>query len=139
MVAFRFLAAAFLIFGCSSCTFADRQDFNRYLATAPIQMSQGAAPKDTTPLGMIYAERSGFYLFGYVPLVTANLQNTLDLFVEQAREMKAEGVSDIRLDYTPASLIAFSDSPLLIKFPWIPYIKVQGMAWKRLPATVSDK
>ena len=134
MIAFRFLVPALLILGCSACSFADRQDFDRYLATAPVQMSQGEAPKDAKLLGMIYAERSGFYLFGYVAVVTANMQNTLDLLVEEARAMKADGISDIKLDYTPASFIAFSDSPLLIKFPWIPYIKVSGMAWKKIAA-----
>jgi hypothetical protein len=134
MAASRLLVPALVALACGACSFADRQDFDRYLKAAPIQMSQGEAPDDAKPVGMIFAERSGFYLFGYVPVVTCTLQDTLDILVDQARAMKADGVSDLRLEYISPAFMALAEGPLLIKFPWFPDIKIHGMAWKRAPA-----
>ncbi len=112
----------------SACSSIDQAAFARYQARSPIKLSQQDAPAGVEPLGLVWSQSTGFYLLGLLAIVPADLETALDLLVESARDLKADGIARIRIDYKPASFFSFDSWP--VPFPWFATVSLSGMAWK---------
>jgi hypothetical protein len=122
--------AAPLLLALSACTMVDTGSFERYRQTAPIELTLADAPSGSTSLGLVYARKSGLYLLGVLPIVRVTLEDVLDLLVEEARKLSADGVSHLRIEYVPAGLIGLEG---VLTFPWTQKLAIHGMAYKKKP------
>lgn len=123
----RTAPAALLILSLAACSSVDSTAFEKYQAERGFAISQGDAPPGARPLGLVWAQRSGLYLFAIVPLVTADLETTLEKLAGEARRIGADGIAHVRLEYAPARFFAFESWP----FPWVQTLSLSGMAYKK--------
>ena len=122
------LGLALLSFACS-CTAVEQVDLEEYLVDADLTLTANDAPPGASPLTVIAVHQSGFYLLGWIPFQPVRLDDCVAEVANRARQLGADGVSELRLEYTPASFMKFAAFP----FPdWSATISLSGMAY-RLP------
>ncbi|MEK7484609.1 MAG: hypothetical protein AABZ60_09805 [Planctomycetota bacterium] len=103
-------AFACLMMGCSH--------IDTVSSPTGILISQGDADiQDYASIAHLYAERCGFFLFGAIPLVRADLGWGIDQLVKEAKQKGANGI--IELEYE-------IDAPHF--FDWTPEIHIKGNA-----------
>ncbi len=119
--------AALLALSLSACVSVDNSAFGKYQAEGGFWLSQGDAPAGVQSLGLVWAQRSGLYLFALLPIVDAGLESTLASLVAEARRIGADGVAHVRIECDPARFFAFESWP----FPWVQTLSLSGMAYKR--------
>lgn len=123
----RTVPAALLALSLASCVSVDNSAFERYRKESGLELSQGDAPAGVQSLGLVWAQRSGLYIFALVPIVHADLESTLGNLVAEARRIGADGIAHVRIEYDPARFFAFESWP----FPWVQTLSLSGMAYKK--------
>lgn len=101
------------IFLCMGCSNVDT-------VTSPtgVVVTRGDAGLDTyASIAHLYAERRGFYLFGSIPFVRADLGWGIDQMVKEAKVKGANGVLHLEYELEPPHF-----------FDWWPHIKIKGTA-----------
>lgn len=117
---------ALLAAGCQSISTADLQ---RCLSQHGIHVTAGDAPAAAEPIAAVAFQRNGFYIAGIIPVVRVELDDAVQSIASELHAAKADGISNLRYDYSPASLFKF----LVFPVPdWSATLSVTGMAY-RLP------
>lgn len=112
----------------TSCTSIESLDLTEWQLQSGLQLTQNEAPADATPLRLVSAHRSGFYLLGLLPIFPAHFDHCVERIVEDAKSAGADGVANIRMRYEPASFFSLAE-PV---FPWMAKATVTGMAYRKL-------
>ena len=126
----RFPAALLLLLLVPSCVTTNEADLHAYFARRGLEVTQGRAPEGAQPLEVISYYKSGFYLFGGLPVVEVKLEAAVDWITARAQEMEADGIAHLDFQYDPASLFKFSVFPIP---DWSSWIHVSGMAYQLQP------
>ncbi|GAB4155155.1 MAG: hypothetical protein Fur0037_23640 [Planctomycetota bacterium] len=130
----RPLAALFLVLlaGCWTMDHADLVAIGRKHHLAMTESS--GVPESIEPIASLQVAKSGFYLFGFVPVVGISMDEALDALAERAAEAGAYGVCGIRYLVTPANPLKF----LVFPIPdWSADIQVFGMAYRNRASRAS--
>ncbi|MCB9891043.1 MAG: hypothetical protein H6832_01160 [Planctomycetes bacterium] len=89
-------------------------------------LTENDAPTGARSLAFLSAHRSGFYLFGYLPMVRASFDHCMEQIVSEAKRVRADGVSNMRIEFAPASFFSLAE-PV---FPWMAHATITGMAYR---------
>ena len=124
----RQAAATLLFLLLPGCWTLDHANLREISAKYDLELSESeVSEKDVVALGSIQVAKGGFYLFGYFPIIGIGLHETIDRLAAEAKGMGADGVCDIRYNYSPAHPLKF----LVFPAPdWSAEIQVFGMAYK---------
>ena len=120
-------AALTLALLASACVTTNEADLHAYFRQRGLEVTQGQAPDGAEPLEVISYYKSGFYLFGSIPMVPVHLEGAVDWITARAAEMEADGIAHLDFQYDPASLFKFSIFPIP---DWSSWIHVSGMAYQ---------
>ncbi len=131
----RFLATLALAFLCSSCVTTNEANLQEYLQTSRMRVSQDEAPEGSRPLEVISYYKSGFYLFGVIPLAPVELDDAVEWLTSTAEQLGADGIAHLSFQYSPASFWKFTIFPIP---DWTSWIHVSGMAYE-LPDQDADE
>lgn len=121
------LALAVLCAGSTGCFSCERADLTRYAKEQNFPVTTTEPPAGATLIGIAHIEQDGFYLLGFIPMVSVSLQRCLDRLVDNAKKMGADGVADLSHRVNPADVLKFSVFPLP---DWSANIIVTGTAYK---------
>ena len=123
----RHLLLLALAVALGSCTVVEDVDLTPYLENSGIQFTKGEPPADSQPIGLIAIEDNGWYLLGFVPIIPIHLEACTKRFIESAQRMRADGISNITIDYRPAHPLRL----FAIGIPnWSASITMTGMAYQ---------
>ncbi len=104
-----------LMLATASCNWIDNVKFADFQAEGGLEITQGDPPEGSKPISTIYAYRSGWYLFAWIPIFRAELPDAMKLLVEEARRHGADGVARIKVEMKLSSFFtAWSQSIALI-------------------------
>ncbi|MCA8943600.1 MAG: hypothetical protein KDB80_13635 [Planctomycetes bacterium] len=128
----RILVALACVAVLASCTIVEDVDFTPFLRDSGLQLSQGEPPPDAQPIGLVAVEDNGWYLLGLLPLAPVKLETCTERMIARAKTMRADGVSNLRLEYEPPKFFRL----LPFGLPdWSARIGLTGMAYQ-LPEPV---
>lgn len=119
----------------SSCVTTNEANLHGYFKSRGLEVTQDGAPEGARPLEVISYYRSGFYLFGVVPIVPVELRDALDWLTKTAERTGADGIANLSFQFSPASFWKFTLFPIP---DWSSWIHVSGMAYE-LPAEGADE
>lgn len=120
------LLAAVPVLG--SCTSYEALDLRPYLDQQQFPVSQGPMPADAEAVGFTVVQDTGFYLLGIAPLVPVSLDDCVHALVREARKVGGDGVAEVTIQYSPASLLNFT---VILLPDWFATVKLTGCAWRR--------
>lgn len=120
------LSATLALLACG-CTSIEVVNLEEYLTDQHLHLSAKDAPEGSSPLTVVAVHQTGFYLFGVLPIVSVTLEDCVARLTERARELGADGVANLTLDYRPASLFKFA---ALYIPDWSASISLSGMSYK---------
>jgi hypothetical protein len=126
----RRLALSWLLVLCQGCTVHEAIDLRPYLEKQSFPVTQGAVPTGATTVGLVVVQDSGFYVFGFVPIVSIRLEACVDTLVREAKNFGGDGVAEVQMVYEPASFLTLSS---LIIPDWFAHVRMSGSAWRRSP------
>jgi len=109
---------------CCSCMSVSNVSLEQYLVHEKLALSTDNPPPGGSPLAVVAVHQTGFYLLGLIPISEISLADCVKGVAQQAEALRADGVANLRVTYTPPSLIP-SD--------WSGAISMTGMAY-RLPS-----
>ena len=126
----------FLALLAASCVTTTEADLFKYFEQRDLDVTQGRAPEGAHPLQLISYYKSGFYLFGAIPVVVIDLEEAVEYVTERARWLEADGIAHLEFQYSPASLFKFTVFPLP---DWSSWIHVSCMAYELPDDSVSPE
>lgn len=121
-------ALALLLLLTTGCWSIDTIDLDKVSEKTGLELTHDNAPRDAKPIASLSVYKTGFYLFGIAPVVSATLEDAVDRFVAKARKLEADGISDIEYEFVPPSPTRF----LVFPVPdWSATVWLHGMAYER--------
>jgi len=120
---------ALLALGIAACASTEAADYAAISKQTGVALSVEPAPESTRPMAMVFADDSGLYLFGVLPLRTVSVDGCARGLAEVARRLGADGVADITVKYRKAAPLAFGGETFFA-FPWVASIQMIGQAWR---------
>jgi len=112
----------------SACASYEVADLRPLLAHSAFPLTQGEPPVGTETVGIVAAQDSGFYLFGFIPIVSMHMETCVDRIVREAKALGGEGVASIEIRYDPATFLKMCG---LFLPDWFGYVSLTGSAWRR--------
>ncbi|MCB9891404.1 MAG: hypothetical protein H6833_07145 [Planctomycetes bacterium] len=125
---YRLVLAGIVLFGIAGCSTLEHANLRLIEETTNVALSMDETPDGCVPIGMVYSEQSGFYLFGVLPMPSVTLDKCLRGLAMEATKIDADGVSQIRMQRETPAFFSFGTPP----FPWMAWIQMQGMAYARV-------
>lgn len=122
----RLLALFALTCLAASCTTTHEVDLREYFQDRGLEVTQNEAPDGAQPLQLISFYKSGFYLFGVIPIASVKLDDAIDWVAWSAEQLGADGIANLSFQYSPASFWKFAIFPIP---DWSSTLHVSGMAY----------
>ena len=120
------ILTALLTLLLASCSTWEQADYAVISRATGVALIKDGAPAGAEPLGMVFARETGFYLLGLVPFRSVSIDRALRGLAHEAREMGADGVADIDVEYRTPAFFQLGDNP----FPWTAAVQMTGEAYR---------
>ncbi len=125
---FRKTLVCSLLLLLPSCWAVHKADYLALEDKTKLRFSEGEPPAKAITLGSISVTQNGFYLFGFIPVVPINLQESMEVLANRAKQMGATGVAKIWYRVDPPGVLKYVAFPIP---DWSAGIRITGMAWKQ--------
>ncbi|MGE3172791.1 MAG: hypothetical protein AB7O97_09195 [Planctomycetota bacterium] len=118
----------------AGCTTVVDADVRALLERQEFPVTMDATPEGCESIGMLAVRDTGFYPFGFVPVVRMSLQHGVEELVRRAQALGGHGVSQVVVVYDqPGSFLNLSGALVL---DWFQSVTVTGAVWRR-PTTAT--
>jgi hypothetical protein len=92
-------------------------------------------PEGVETIGLVATRDTGFYPFGFIPVVPMTMQSCVDEMVRQARRLGGHGISQVAIDYDQAT--SFLSWSVIFIPDWFGSVTITGSVWRRPTAATS--